>query len=195
MSVMDTQQQLRELNRRLFNDAYPRGYADDYLLFEPEIHALLKKHPGVTTDLTIKAGDHVESNIALSAVLSDFTSLYAESAAQLGIIPPHIDQWPDTLLSEIGTSRGIDAPVVTYWYGFLGDELIDDLAPLCEAGRIMLRPKPRLEFPAGEDQHVIVNIEPNLPEGFWLPWRATEAQDSVPLQQATAKTVDARAAK
>jgi hypothetical protein len=47
----------------------------------------------------------------------------------------------------------------------------------------MLRPSPILEFKDELGRQHAVDIEPNLPEGFWLPWRNDVAQNSIPIKR------------
>ncbi len=176
-----TKTSLKELCSRLYVDGYPNGDCALHLEHEPEVQDLLSKHRGVVTDLTVSSPDLLVERIALSSILSDFTSLYINSQFDIRFHPRALENWPEQMFQAAGIESSKYRPYLKYAFGFVDPNLIEDVRPLTESGRLMLRPRPIVMFdaPTGAEQQV--TLEPNLPEGFWLPWNPDMAQNALPL--------------
>jgi hypothetical protein len=171
--------ELKQLAKKLFHDAYPCGDTSEYLNHQGSIEALLSSFDGIASDITLRPDEPVTNRIAISTVLSDFTSIYIESPVRIGLYPDEPTAYP----SKIANLSPTHPTHYCYWFGFLDDELQEELVPLVNGGRIMLRPSPILEFKDELGRQHAVDIEPNLPEGFWLPWRNDVAQNSIPIKR------------
>ncbi|MBY0230640.1 MAG: hypothetical protein K2W96_15245 [Gemmataceae bacterium] len=195
---------VKELCLATRRDAY-LGSADwgsRYLDLDQQVREAVTAHPGVVTDFYARFGTSGLELLPVAVVLSDFTSLFLDAQARhdilLGNAPaPH---WPQrvTVPKALHEPGGVlehvlmidGQPVIRPGFRSCQDEgatrLGEELAPLVESGRLMIRPHPVVvahttivNDKGGSDLRML-DVDPNLPGDTWV-FRDSRSQHAVPM--------------
>jgi hypothetical protein len=173
------------------------NYTREYVKIEPDIRKAISNFSGVKTDLTFDCSKKAESNLLVSLILSDFTSVFPFGGSDLNVIileksSPHFPKHAvltQNFVDELFYDNG--EPVCKPAYVLREDEqaqnFIRQAGSLMESGRMMIRSTPFLmgltkeERTDGRRVWKMHNIEPDMPGDIWFVADEEKPQTAIPF--------------
>jgi hypothetical protein len=196
----------KSLCRSVIRQAVPGGeeWASRYIDLDQQVREAVTAHPGVVTDFHMRFGAPGGDLLRVSLVLSDFTSLFLDSDGkqQILLAKEPGPEWPNrvTVPQALHEPGGIlekvlmheGEPVIRPGFRACADDGLarfgEELAPLAESGRLMVRPHPVMvahttvtNDKGGTDLQMF-DVDPNVPGDTWY-FMDHRTQQSMPMKQ------------
>lgn len=146
------------------HDRYRQGEASDFLELEVRLRKAIAASSGLKSSLM--SGDALDlENLKRSVLFSDITSVYGDTGILLGVPDKTQVSLSSRALRWIHKDVHEEPPSIelVHQFAFWDSEVFDELSPLVDRGRVVMRPLPELRVTQGGNMRR-VKIEPGAIE-------------------------------